>query len=103
MLLTKAKFKRPKPDPVPCEGCDRPVQSGRRCPACRVRKCRGALIDGEACRVCGIDQPRMLRWHRFTDDTVALCGSHDALAGRQAITVAAFLAEASAYPLRRAG
>jgi hypothetical protein len=53
--------------------------------------------------VCGIDQPRMLRWRRFTDDTVALCANHDALAGRRALTVDAFLAEASAYPLLRAG
>jgi hypothetical protein len=86
----------------PCSICQRPTITSI-CGPCRVRKCRGALIDGEACRVCGIDQPRMLRWHRFEDETVALCANHDALAGRQAITLDAFLAEASAYPLLRAG
>jgi hypothetical protein len=68
------------------------VQSGRYCPACRVRKCRGATIEGERCGIpgCGIDHPRVLRWHRFDDATVALCANHDALAGRRPMTWAAY-------------
>jgi hypothetical protein len=99
-MLIKAKFNRPKPEPVPCQGCRIVlVQSGRRCAACRTRKCRGALIDGEACGVCGIDLPRVLRWHRFTDATVALCANHEALAGRRPTSWALFRDQASAAEL----
>jgi hypothetical protein len=79
--MIKTKFQRPL---VPCECCGMvPVRSGC-CGGCRVRKCRGASIDGEACSIpgCGINQPRVLRWHRFTDETIALCANHSALAGR---------------------
>jgi hypothetical protein len=77
------------------------MKSGRRCPACRVRKCRGSIIDGETCGVpsCGIAHPRVLRWHRFTDETVALCANHAALAGRRPIEWQAFQAEAGEIEL----
>jgi hypothetical protein len=102
-MLIKAKPRRPRPEPVPCEGCGaRLVQSGTRCPGCRVRKCRGASFYGHACAVegCGIDSPRVLRWHRFTDRTVALCANHSALAGRQPLAFAAFHALALEHDLQ---
>jgi hypothetical protein len=69
-----------------------PVRAGN-CPACRVRKCRGAGIDGERCSVpgCAVDHPRVLRWHRFTDRTVALCANHEALAGRRPLSWSTYL------------
>jgi hypothetical protein len=81
-----------------CDTCQLvPVFAGS-CVGCRVRRTRGAGIDGERCCVpsCGIDQPRVLRWHRFTDETVALCANHSALAGRRPLTSAKFLAESAA-------
>jgi hypothetical protein len=102
-MLTKTKFQRPRPDPVPCQGCSLVlVQSGRKCAACRTRKCRGATIDGEACGICGLRLPRLLRWHRFTDATVALCANHDALAGRRPISWDAYRAQAGAIELMTA-
>ena len=80
-----------------CEGCDiNPITTGTRCTACRVRKCRGTLIDGETCGItgCGIDHPRVLRWHRFSDTTIALCANHSALAGRRPLQWSAFKAQA---------
>jgi hypothetical protein len=83
--------------PRNCEACNREIKTGSVCNPCRLRKCRGELIAGEVCGVCGIDQPRVLRWHRFIDKTVALCANHDALAGKVARPYQAFLAEAMAY------
>jgi hypothetical protein len=102
-MLVKAKFKRPKPDPIPCEGCGVVlVQSGRRCPGCRIRKCRGSAFSGHACGIvgCGVDSPRVLRWHRFVDATVPLCANHSALAGRRPISWTVFMAEALEHDLR---
>jgi hypothetical protein len=100
-MLTKAKFKKPKPPPVPCEVCRTPVQGGVRCVGCRLRKCRGTLIEGQTCGIlgCGIDHPRVLRWHRFSDATIALCANHDALAGRAPTTWVAFRDQAAAADL----
>jgi hypothetical protein len=83
--------------PRRCNVCGRPdLKKGRRCSACRVRKCRGAVIDGETCCVpdCGVDHPRALRWHRFTDGTRALFANHHAIAGRNPIAWSDFLVHA---------
>jgi hypothetical protein len=96
------RLRRAHPEPTLCQGnCGRLLTSGFWCTACRLRKCRGSIVTGEACAVhgCGVDSPRVLRWHRFTDDTRALCANHDALAGRRALTWAVFEAEAIEHAL----
>lgn len=99
-MLPKTKYTRPKPDPVPCEVCRLvPVQSGTVCAGCRVRKCRGTTIAGNECAICGVDNPRVLRWHRFTDRMVALCANHSALVGRTRISFVAYEALARAHDL----
>lgn len=80
----------------PCERCSRPVTSGLLCTACRVAKCRGLAVD-RSCHVCGIAHPRLLRAHSFVDAAVVLCANHDALAGRQRITLGEFEAQASQH------
>ena len=83
-----------------CNVCEIVPSSGT-CVGCRVRRARGSGIDGERCAVgsCGIDQPRVLRWHAFRDETLPLCANHSALAGRRPLNAADFLAEASAWRL----
>jgi hypothetical protein len=101
-MLVKAKFKRPTPAPVPCETCRAvPVKLGGSCVGCRLRRCRGTIVDDASCAVpgCPVYHPRMLRWHRFTDDHVVLCANHSALAGRRPITWNGFRAEALTTPL----
>lgn len=72
------------------------VKTGNVCTGCRVRKCRGALIDGETCAVCPVDHPRMLRWVSHEGVSRVLCANHHALLGRRRITWQEFLAEVSA-------
>ena len=101
---------------VLCEVCTIvPVTSGRVCTGCRVRKCRGGVVEGLACRICGITLARVLRLQRFVDEPeVPLCANHAALAGRRPLTWQAFEREAlaregeltpapAAVTLRRAG
>lgn len=98
------RLRRAQPTATACSGCGRRLEPGVGfwCPTCRTRKHRGALITGECCAVqgCGIDSPRVLRWHRFADDTLPLCANHEALAGRRSINWAAFHAEALEHELQ---
>lgn len=97
---TRSSRKRAPAELMPCETCrTRLTPSGSMCNPCRVRKNRGALIDGERCAVpsCGIALPRVLRWQRFGGETVALCANHAALVGRREIGFEAFIAEASEH------
>ena len=99
--LRKARYKRPAPEPRPCEGagCGVMIPSGTRCIRCRVRKCRGTEVEGMACAVpsCGITFSRVLRLVAFGEppELVPLCGNHAALAGRRGLSFEAFLAEAA--------
>jgi hypothetical protein len=100
MQLRKAKFKRPTPEPRPCDGgCGVMIPNGSRCVRCRVRKCRGTDVEGRACTVpsCGITFSRVLRLVAFgtPPELVPLCANHAALAGRRGLTLEAFLAEAA--------
>lgn len=54
---------------------------------------RGTELDGEVCRVCPVEDPRMLRWRTFTDGRQVLCANHAALSGRRALSFDEFLAE----------
>lgn len=80
------------PGKRPCLQCRRPTK-GNFCTGCRVRKHRGAVVAGDACKVCGDDDARLLRRQRFTDQIVVLCANHAALKGRRTISWADFLAE----------
>jgi hypothetical protein len=94
MQMRRTRPAKPKVVVV-CEICGIvPVTSGKVCSGCRVRKCRGASVDGLACRICGIALPRVLRLQRFGDELVPLCANHAALAGRRPLTWQAFEAEA---------
>jgi hypothetical protein len=68
-----------------CAGCHRPTK-GNYCPACRVRKCRGASVTGASCPICGVDDARMLRHQRFTDGARILCANHAAVVGQRALS-----------------
>lgn len=101
-MTSPAFAKRAHPEPVACLGqCGRTLERGFWCTACRLRKHRGAVVLGACCGVhgCGVDSPRMLRRHRFADQTVVLCANHDALAGRRPIDWAVYHAEAIEHDL----
>jgi hypothetical protein len=84
--------------------CPKLISKGRTCIGCRVRRCRGAVVEGACCRApdCGIADERMLRRHRFVDGVAIVCANHSAVAGRRELTWADFETELRA-PLRRAG
>jgi hypothetical protein len=97
MQMRRTRPAKPKIT-VLCEVCTVvPVTSGKVCTGCRVRKCRGADVDGRACAVpsCRIALARVLRLIPFGDELVPLCANHAALAGRRGLTLDEFLAEAA--------
>lgn len=89
--------------PYPCSTCPKLIREGRTCGACRLRKCRGSTVEGAACRApgCSVDDPRMLRRHRFADGVRIVCANHSAIVGRRPLVWAAFLDELA--PRLRAG
>jgi hypothetical protein len=95
MQLRRSRPAKPKVTCL-CEVCQLvPVTSGKVCTGCRVRKCRGAAIEGAACELCQIAQPRVLRWTRLADRQAVLCANHAALVGRRPIPWAQLAAEAA--------
>ena len=87
-------------EPYPCSKCPRLITKGRTCGACRIRDCRGSIVEGAACRApeCDESDPRVLRRHRFTDGIAILCANHDAIAGRKPRDFGSFVREVTPLP-----
>jgi hypothetical protein len=83
-----------------CADCRRPTK-GKHCPACRVRKCRGASVVGASCPICGINEPRVLRHQRFTDGARILCANHAAMVGQRLISWADLLEDLARLDRKR--
>lgn len=94
---------RKKPSMRPCRRCPTLTTRLRKgmCYRCYLRSWRGHQTEGP-CRVCGLEDVRMLRRQTLGDGMAVLCANHAAVAGRRPITLAELAAECFAPADRRA-
>lgn len=80
---------------VECYCCHRPTDEPRKglCPGCYHRRRRGHDVAGEACAICQLADPRMLRRRELRSCRVVLCANHDAVAGHRELELDELRAE----------